>query len=243
MIKLSASSIGTFKKCPKQYHYRYIEKPDVQKQDWTHLEFGKLAHRVLELFHEEILNNVTKPSEYPGVMSKAFKAGLEEFNADYLIDELPELKDILTVYLNKMIKDGIPQVISNELSFETNIENHVIRGFIDRIDLVSPGHYKVVDYKTNKNPKYLTNFQLLLYAVVIREKFPDAEKISGEYVLLKNNCDTIGWDFTNKEIDDTVKTILEVGDSIETNESWEKKPTKLCNWCDFKNICQDTWSE
>lgn len=243
MIKLSASSIGTFDKCPKQYHYRYIEKPDVPAQDWTHLEFGKLAHRVLELFHEELLNKVVTPEEYPAIMSRSFKSGLCEFNAEYLLDELPDLKEILTVYLNKMIKEGIPQVISNEMSFDTELGNHKIRGYIDRIDLVEPGHYKVVDYKTNKNPKYLTNFQLLLYAIVIRKEFPDAKKISGEYVLLKQNCETIGWDFTDKQIDETTAKILKVGDSIETRDTWEKRPTKLCNWCDFKTICQDAWAE
>ena len=60
MLKLSASSIGCYTKCPKQYHYRYIEKPDVEAKDWSFLEFGKCAHETLEIFHKVLMNNILK---------------------------------------------------------------------------------------------------------------------------------------------------------------------------------------
>jgi putative RecB family exonuclease len=243
MIKLSASSIGTFDKCPKHYHYKYIEKPDVPKKDWSFLEFGKCAHRVLELFHEDLITNVRETSEYPTIMRDSFKEALTEFDVEILRDELSYLKEILQTYLNQMLRDGLPEVISNEMDFKIMVGDYLVRGFIDRIDKVGPGHYKVVDYKTNKNPKYLTNFQLLLYAIVIKDRFPDAEKISGCYVLLKHDCKTLDWEFTDKDIKRTINKILRTGKSIDTRDMWEKKPTALCNWCDYRAICQDSWSD
>lgn len=242
MPKLSASSIGTYEKCPKKYHYQYIEKPDIVQKDWSHLEFGKCAHKVLELFHEDLLKNVREPNEYAEIMRQSFKTGLAEFSMDILKDSLPELKNVLQVYLTKMQQTGLPQVISNEMNFEFYVDTHLVRGFIDRIDLVGPGEYKVVDYKTNKNPKYLTNFQLLLYALAIKEKFTDIKKISGAYVLLKHNCDLIEYDFTEQDYEDTLTRIKLIGKTIDTSLEWEKKPSILCNWCDYQGICQGNWT-
>lgn len=241
MIKLSASSIGTYEKCPKKYHYQYIEKPPVPEQDWSHLEFGKCAHRVLELFHKDLCENVRNPSEYPDVMKLSFKDAIKEFDMDILKPEMPALKLVLQSYLDKINKAGLPQVIANELNFDFKIGEYTVRGFIDRIDKIADGHYKVVDYKTNKNPKYLSNFQLLLYALAIKEIYPDANKIDGAYVLLKHDCDTLEFEFSEKDYQETIDKVIRVGLSIDTSTEWEKRPSILCNWCDYQSLCQNSW--
>jgi RecB family exonuclease len=243
MLKLSASSIGTYEKCPKQYQYKYIIKPDVPPKDWSFLEFGKCAHRTLELFHEHLLYNVEEPEEYPNLMRKAFKKALSEFDPNILKPEFPELKGVIQDYLDIIKKDGLPPVIHNELSFNFKIEGYTVRGFIDRIDKIGEGEYHVVDYKTNKNPKYLTDFQLLLYALAVKEKYPDAETVHGSYVLLKHKSRTKDWTFTEEDYQRTVDKVLRVGTDITLGEKWEKKPSILCNWCDFYSICQGVWSE
>jgi ATP-dependent exoDNAse (exonuclease V) beta subunit len=243
IIKLSASSIGTFDKCPKKYHYRYIEKPDVPETDWSFLEFGKCAHAALEYFHQHLMDNVEKPEDYGQIMRESFMKALKEYNLEILRDELPYLKEILQDYLDVILKDGLPHVISAELSFNFKIGEYVVRGFIDRIDKIGPGEYHVVDYKTNKNPKYLTNFQLLLYALAIKEQFPDAKIIHGSYVLLKHKSKLKSWSFTEKDYQDTIDKVMATGQSIDTNTFWEKRPSVLCNWCDYKSICQDAWTE
>ena len=59
------SSIDTYHSCPKKYSYRYIEKPDVPRVKWSFTEFGSCAHRILELFHEYLLDNEVKQDEFP----------------------------------------------------------------------------------------------------------------------------------------------------------------------------------
>jgi RecB family exonuclease len=243
LIKLSASSIGTYEKCPKNYHYRYIEKPDVPKQKWPHLEFGSCAHRVLELFHLDLIDNVRDPSEYADLMKDCFKKGLKEFDIEILRDELLYLKEVLQEYLNIILEEGLPQVISAEMDFNFKIGEYTVRGFIDRVDKIGPGEYHVVDYKTSKNPSYLTNFQLLLYALAIKERYPDAEIIHGSYVLLKHKSKLMSWSFTEKDYQETIQKVIDTGRSIDTEAVWEKKPSVLCNWCDYRTICQDDWTE
>lgn len=107
MLKLSASSVGTYKKCPKQYHYRYIEKPDIAVQDWSHLELGKCAHRVLELFHLDLMETIRDPKEYASLMRVCVKKALTEFKMEILKPDLPELKEILQGYLNSIMRDRL----------------------------------------------------------------------------------------------------------------------------------------
>jgi len=141
-------------------------------------------------------------------------------------------------YLTMLKKKGLPPVIDVERSFKFMLGPNLLRGFIDRTDLIEPGHYHVVDYKTNKNPKYLKPFQLLLYGLALRELYPDVEKITGSYLLLKHKSRLKTWEFSERDLQDTRDKILQVGTDITLGEKWEKKPTILCNWCDYQEICQ-----
>lgn len=237
MLKLSASSVGTYESCPKKYHYNYIEKPDIEKPEWGHLEFGSCAHRVLELFHLKLLANPRPSTEYHEVMKESFKEALPEFKMRLLKPELPYLKEILQDYLNTVYDFGLPNVVSVEESFMIQIGDYKVRGFIDRLDRLSPGEYRVVDYKTSKNPKYLKEFQLLVYSLAIQELYPDAEKIHGAYCLLKHKCKTKDYSFTEFDYERCRKKIKQIGDYISSDTVWIKKPSKLCDWCDYKPIC------
>lgn len=243
MLKLSASSMGTFKKCSQQYKYRYIIKPDVPETDWSFLEFGKCAHRVLELFHEHLMHNVEEVENYPLIMRNSFKAALPEFNPIILKPDFPELKQVLQDYLNVIKRDGLPPVIHNELSFNFKIDKYTVRGFIDRVDKIGDGEYHIVDYKTNKNPKYLTSDQLRLYALAVKEIYPDAKTIRGSYVLLKHGSRTKDWTFTEKDYQEAKDEVIRIGTDITLGRNWKKSPSVLCGWCDYHTICQGSWTE
>lgn len=247
MIKLSASSMGTYDKCPKKYYYQYIAKPDVVIPEWSHLEFGTVAHRALELFHESLLKEVIHPDLWKDIMRDSFKEALiesEKRNKVNLIKELlPDLHKVLQKYLNVMRVEGLPPVLHNELEFKFKIEEFTVRGFIDRIDKYDNGVYHVVDYKTSKNGDYLTDFQLALYALALQTIYTDINEISGSYVLLKKGSTLKTWQFTDKSLEDTRNEVIRIGQNIDTDKLWEKKPSALCNWCDFRLICQDSWTQ
>ena len=80
MIKLSVSSMDTYEKCPKKYHYTYIEKPNIVKQKWHHTEFGSCAHKILEIFHQKYLDSPFTLAEAPAIMKEAFVSGVKEYD-------------------------------------------------------------------------------------------------------------------------------------------------------------------
>ena len=247
MLKLSASSMGTYDKCPKQYYYRYINKPDIEMPEWKHLEFGIVAHRVLELFHEYLLENHVPPEKWNKLMSSAFKKAAKESKErgkfDNIKDSIDDIRKVVQTYLDKVSAEGLPPVIHNELEFNFKIEDFIVRGFMDRIDKISDGYYHIVDYKTNNNPNYLNNFQLALYALAVKEKYNDVEKLKGSYVLLKHDSKLLSFDLDEKVLEQARNKVLKIGRNINTEEEWVKKPTKLCNWCDYKSICQNDWTD
>lgn len=238
MLKLSASSIGTYEKCPKQYHYRYILKPEIEEKNWDFLEFGLCAHLTLELFHEHLMKNVVDPSKWHIIMRDCFKKAVSKHKRDVLKPQFDELRGVIQDYLNMLKRTGLPPVIDVERNFNFVLNGFRLRGYIDRLDKIGPGEYHVVDYKTNKNPKYLTPFQLKLYALAVKEKHPDAKIIHGSYVLLKHKSRTKDWTFSDEDLQEAIDKIVRVGTDINLGEHWPKKPSILCNWCDYQKICQ-----
>ena len=253
MIKLSVSSIDTFKNCAKKYYYRYIEKVEVEATTWNFTEFGSCAHKILELFHERA-NLETNPEDYSKIMKECFVEAVKEFDFSILNEMVwsPKgdkkgilyLREMMQEYLNLIRKDGMPDVIHNELAYSLKLDdNAIIRGYIDRIDKISDGVYKVVDYKTSKDPKYLKDFQLLVYANAIKELFPDAEKVIGSFMLLKHDFKEVKYEFTDFDLTECMDEVMKNLDSIRVEKNWPKNPTRLCDWCDYKNICFGKWTE
>lgn len=241
--------MDTYKSCPKKYHYRYIEKPKVERIKWPWTEFGTCAHLILEYFHEEA-NQETPESEWPRIMKECFVKAVKQFDYQDInaMQGVPKggekqglvyLREIMQDYLNVLRKDGMPRVLGNEIEYSFEVrEDVIVRGFIDRVDIVNDTTLRVVDYKTSKSPKYLKDFQLLVYAVALKEMYPHIDTVYGDFMLLKHNCETKSFTFKDFDIErcyDLIKDNLEM---IETDESWTKKPSSLCRFCDYEKICQ-----
>ena len=238
--------MGAYEKCPKQYYYRYIEKPKIEQKEWIHLILGTFAHRVLELFHEILINEVRDPKEYSEIMSMCSKnayAELSKNDKTIIAPALEDVKGMLQDYLDRLRVTGLPPVIAVEKTFKFRVGNYLVRGILDRTDRVSPGEYHVVDYKTSKNPKYLKPFQLMLYGLALQELYDDVKLIHGSYSLLRHKSELKGWTFDEKDLVKTRNKILKFGDNISTDTEWKKKPNILCNWCDYQNICQNSWTK
>ena len=114
-----------------------------------------------------------------------------------------------------------------------------MRGYIDRIDEVEDGVYKVLDYKTSKNTKYLKDFQILVYASAIKSKYKNIKKILGSFMMMKHNFEEKYVEIDDDRIDEAIKKIEDVSQMINTDTVWEKKPSFFFYFCDYKSMCQN----
>lgn len=238
LIKLSASSTKTFEQCPRKYYYTYIEK--LPKKSWAHLKLGTFCHRVLELFHKQWILN--KNLNLVDLIGNCFLTarGEDDF-IGMLPDQLEEAKEMLQEYLFGVEKRGMPNTLFVEEPFKISVDKFLLRGFMDRIDVDPDGLFHIVDYKTTKNEKYLDDFQLLVYGMALKSKYPDMDRFRGSYVLLRKGSKLVTNEYSMHDVYKCEKKILDFGIRIEQEQKWEKRPGPLCNWCDFYDTCMGGW--
>lgn len=239
LIKLSASSTKTFEQCRRKYYYTYIEK--LPKKSWGHLILGTFCHKVLELFHKKWKED--QNVDLVDLIGQCFAMARadQEFAGKMSPEQLSDAKEMIQNYLYSVEKHGMPNVLDVEAPFELTVDKYVLRGFIDRIDVDKDGIFHIVDYKTTKNEKYLEDFQLLVYGMALKSKYPYIERFRGSYVLLKKSSRLITNEYTVSDIYKCEKKILDFGRRIEQEQKWEKSPSSLCNWCDFYDTCMGSW--
>jgi len=242
IIKLSASSVKTYEQCPRKYYYTYIDKQP--RKEWDHFDLGNLCHRTLEIFHEIYMKDGAKKG-LSKLMSYAFKKAHLEF-AHVGKKMVQEAKKLLAGYL-KSVTGNMPAVKSVEADFNFHISDDVlIRGYVDRLDIMKDARYHIVDYKTTKSVRYLDPFQLKLYGVWLKEVVdPTIKSFKASYVLLRHDSSLKEYEFNIEDVEKTKEELLIYAEKISTENTWVPVPTRLCNWCDFKDICpaqqQEGW--
>ena len=241
LIKLSASSVKSYEQCPRKYFFNYIEK--APKKQWDHFDLGNLCHKALEYFHEEYVNKGKKRLVMKNVMSESFAKARKKY-PKVKGKLLVEAKDMLADYLKSIKQNGMPNVKGVETSFNFNIADGVlIRGFLDRVDIMKDKRFHIIDYKTTKNARYLEEFQLLVYGLWLLKEYPDVEHFRGSYVLLRHGSSLKSYDFTIEDVERIKKQLIEYADKIRNEDTWTPIPHRLCSWCDFQSICpaQKAW--
>jgi putative RecB family exonuclease len=112
-----------------------------------------------------------------------------------------------------------------------------IKGTIDRIDETANG-IKIVDYKTG-SPKDKLLFddkeQLLIYQKAAADIFAKPVEALAFYYLENNSeMEFVG---TAAELEKIGTKIVNTINDINKGE-FPPKPSLLCGYCDFKNICE-----
>lgn len=239
-LRLSLSKAKTYTDCQKKYNFAYNLK--LPRKDRDYHTLGKMAHRVLELFHLEYLEGSIRP--YNIAMNAAFKSAFAEFKKELTALSKAEVIEMIDKYLQKIYTDPLllKDVLSVEKNFSFNIsENVILNGMIDKIQIDPDGIINVCDYKTTKNKKYLKNdfLQLLTYAYVVYQENPDVKKIRGSYILLRHDFEKITKDFSIDEILEIKGKYEAYAKSIEDEKLWRANPTRLCSYCEFLEHCDE----
>jgi putative RecB family exonuclease len=236
IIKLSASSVKTYEQCPRKYYYTYINKQPTK--EWDHFDLGNICHKTLEIFHDIYMQEGAKKGSLSKLMGYSFKKAAAEYTKILGPAMMAEAKELLAEYL-KTISKSMPTVKSVEADFSFNISDKVlIRGYVDRLDIMKDARYHIVDYKTTKNARYLDPFQLKLYGIWLKEQVdPSVNSFKASYVLLRHKSKLKEYEFNIEDINKTKEELLVYAEKISTENTWMPIPTRLCDWCDFKAIC------
>jgi putative RecB family exonuclease len=251
----SHSRIESFKNCPLQFKYNYIIKPDIVKKQSIEAFLGSLVHETLEKLYTDLkfkkLNTLEELIDYYyKLWEENFdKEKIEIVRNQYSIDSYKEKGvDHITNYYNKYKPFDQDQTIGIELKVLIDLKSdsgeiYTLQGFIDRLSMINEEHFQIHDYKTNNRPKTQEEIekdkQLALYSIAIRRMYPQVQKIDLIWHFLDSNID-MKCTKTKEDLEDLKKEIIHSIESIikaiEEN-NFPAKPSVLCNWCAFKEIC------
>lgn len=216
--QLSASSILLYSKCP----YAFYLKSTLQDVEETRFMLGgTIFHRIIELQ----LNGYNK-EEAVGIATKEF------FTKPNFAEALKDALEFYLAYephLQDLLNEG---VIATEKEFNIEIDNIVIKGYIDIIT----ARRRMIDLKTSRKkgrplPDAAHVFQMSVYALT-----DDADAYYLHYVF-PDHTDPI--QVKPLPVREVLTIIQSVAKMIETGEF---PPlgflTGYCQFCQHKNHCK-----
>ncbi len=241
----SASSLKIFLECKRHFYYKYIAK--IKPHDISALpkayELGSIIHKLLEQAFSDF-ESLEKSKEY--FFAKLYTLNQENEYLDFdLKSWASKMEDFFInekSRFQKNTKNNI-EILDLEKHFHTKIEGINFSGIIDRIDF-EDNIYKLIDYKTSKSLKISSiknydkslDFQLEIYALALQDsnQIHQNFEIKAYYYSLENA--ELLEETTLIEKIDILKSILrEFKNEVISFELCED--TKICEYCDYKNIC------
>ena len=231
-VVLSASDIDTYRTCPLKYKFARVFR--IPQEPTLHQRFGILVHQVLERFHAQ---DVASLPELLGLLEAGWRRG--GFGDS---EEERQLRGKATSSLTRyherfQSEDGQPMWFERQFTFK--LGRHLLRGRVDRVDLLPDGEYELIDYKTGrpKSPEELTDdVQLSLYAVGAREAWRLDASRQAYYYLLDDQKVAVPRDDRDRG-DWVCEVATEVAEGI-LSQGFEPTPSfAACSICDYRLVC------
>lgn len=242
MLSLSVSRIDAYNQCAQLYDYIYNQK--LPRKIAVKFDAGTFVHKVYELWGRcyKKQKSIGRDPDTRSILKWAYNTAYKDKEVGIQFARLPReskievkqwIRDFADEYENKDL-----EILTVEKWFDFIIDGRFrVRGLIDRIDKVNDTTVRVIDYKTTRTKAFLSEFQLGVYALAIREVLHFYGNIESTYILLRHNLEQNPKLYTQSDIDDIRSQIIEVGNTIEQNQVWTPTPSFLCGYCDFLKQC------
>lgn len=241
-MRISYSSLETYRTCPLKYKFKHIDRiPEPKSKEAV---FGTLIHGTLKFIHT--------PAIVPPSVEAAIDYFAKGWNQEVFEDEMEEraaftqgVQMIQKYYEENRIEDA--NIIDLESRFSLEIGNeergiHTVSGIIDRIDKTKDG-YEIIDYKTTRKmpsqEKVDQDIQLSIYLRAFLDRYPKEreriDKVTVSLYYLKHGV-KLSSKRTLADLEALENRFLDVIDAIES-EAFDPILSPLCDWCGYKKIC------
>ena len=254
----SYSKLELFKKCKKQYHFSYLdpEIAPIKKQFYKPRDYktkGNAVHGAITLFY----HLPKKKRTFEGIKKCLEKAWFSEADATKAPplgklggfldleherrvygDSLRQLNNLLKIEKNPslfyMPTENIWESFSDyEEMIKPLDEGVMISGKFDRIDRLEDGSLRIIDFKTGKENGSF--FQLEFYKILTEMNFSD--KVSQVSFYYLDSGKVKNFDADKIDSSEIKNRILEKIDVVNKTEKFFPTQTRLCDHCDFQEIC------
>ncbi len=245
----SHSSLSAFETCPKKYSFRYIEKVPARSESIEGF-LGKRVHEILERLHVFVHEGRVPSLErvlyrYRCNWAEVFdperiRVVREELDAEFY---LGAGERCLSNYYRGHYPFDRGETLGLEKAVRVSLDargDYAVRGVIDRLSRAPDGALEIHDYKTGRYvPKQAAldrDRQLALYEIAVREQLRETGEVRLVWHFLLSNQTRTSMR-TPEQLDELREATREAIDRVRSETAWEPKPGKLCDWCEYREIC------
>jgi ATP-dependent DNA helicase UvrD/PcrA len=233
-VHLSYSAISTYRDCPRQYWYRYVQRlPVVQSAEAVH---GVILHEVLRRAGE--LRRAGKP-----VTSRRLGSLHQEAWRSMAFPDArraPAFKRNgaaeLEAYRARGGFEAVPAYL--EQAFEVAVDGWKLRGVIDRVDPTAEG-WRIIDYKSGRPvARRRRDLQVALYALAATSAL-NLDRVELEVVYLASGHSVVV-DKVDRLVEEAQTEGTEVAQGVRAG-SFEPRPERRrCRLCPYRLACPDS---
>jgi putative RecB family exonuclease len=245
----SHSGLSSFENCKRQFQYRYVLKVEVSTES-VEAFLGKLVHEVLERLYQFVgEGRVPKLQQVLHRYELWWHERLDPARVRIVRSEVPlqfyretGLRCLSNYYRNRYPFDG-EETLGLEEMVHFSLDGagrYRMRGVIDRIARARDGSIEIHDYKTGRRvpsqERIDQDRQLALYQLGLSERFghESTVRLVWHYLapnVVRTSTRTPGQLDTLRE--DTIRLI----DRVESETEFAPRPSALCGWCEYREIC------
>ena len=250
LTRLSPSRASDFKICPQLFKFRSIDR--LEEPVTMHQARGTTAHLALQRLYDLPATERTPERLYALFRESWTQIRSTDEYAD-LFETIEEEREwgidsmaLLANYFSVEDPGGV-EPLDRELDMLEDLGGITIRGILDRIDRLPDGSLVITDYKTGKAPpeRYAMGsfFALKIYALLIRQRL--GETPSEVRLMYLNGPTLYRLQIDEGQLDAMDRQLRALWSAIERaieSDNFPPRPSKLCNWCSFQDICPATSS-
>ena len=248
MAVYSHSRLSCFENCPRQFHYRYVERIPVETES-IEAFLGKRVHDVLERLNRFVVRGLV-PS-LAKVLQRFRSEWSERFDAErvrIVRAELPaeSYRDLGERCLGNHYRRQYPFDRDETLGIEEHVafaldgdERYRVQGYVDRVARAADGALEIHDYKTGRfvpsQQSLDQDRQLALYQLGLEGRFGAGEVRLVWHYLQRDQLRVSTR--SRDQLDALRGRTIDLIDCIEAERAFEPKPSALCTWCEFNQLC------
>lgn len=247
----SHSRLSSFESCPKKFHYRYVLKLPIETESIEAFA-GKRVHEVLERLYK-----AAQQGRFPSldrVLRLFRELWTEHFDAEKVRiarkENEPEVyrengERCLTNYYRRFYPFDRDETLGLEQRVTFSLDAggaYRVQGVIDRVVRARDEDQtiEIHDFKTGKwvpSQKELDrDRQLALYQIGIAEQYGAEHPIRLVWhYLLRDQVRTSTR--TPEALAELRTQTMSLIDEIRVEKAFEPRPSNLCGWCEFAEIC------
>jgi len=238
-LRISASAINDFKRCPYSFKLGYIDKVRPVFTDNVYTAFGKAIHSTIQEFVD------TTDKDFK-VLEELYKKNFEN-NRKLLkrtsdIDKYGEffekgLKHLNTYYEYEVLSNRYKYLSLNEKKLTVDFQDFIVVGVIDRLYRKN-NQIVLLDFKTGA--KFPTqedldsNVQLTMYSFLLHKNY-DYIPTESRLFFLESNL-VMKTVRTFEDLLKFEKYLIDFYNTVINMKEWAFDSTK-CFWCAFSKNC------